>query len=485
MAGTTGGGAFRYPTEHTNYTEPLRQALREAGISEDLVEEWNSLTMDRDRALEDYLTVAAASVGSFFDAIVDGTQAASKPSERIFIDIGEALVALGALGLTSVTIGVKAAGATAYQETASITSGIPARVRIIGAGPHPSLIDTPTTNGVVWDLRGRRLEFTNVTIENICIRSSLALSNGATDLFNSSSLTNLHLVDCLVLSNSTFMNQLNGVSNDCRILLQGTDMSNMAYGRARWVYHDGGTMSFSSTYTFTTVMQPSAGPTGGDANCYLVGVHLQPTSATVNLTWNNANSESVVMAGCSVIDRSGVGLIPSSSRLNLTFVGRPCIDLHNSSGTNGTNVTVTFSGTTGGSSCELSGAQGANSGITVFTKTGTNPCSFKGDVTSFDVTGPARIQTTHNTTTGVTSGILRGAGIVADIEMQSSHTGTALQLIGVTASVVRAAFRTTTTLNRAYSLDATSNNNICDFAGASIATNPGTDAGAGNIIRQT
>ena len=191
------------------------------------------------------------------------------------------------------------------------------------------------------------------------------------------------------------------------------------------------------------------------------------------------------MAGCAVIDRSDIQLIPATGRMNITFVGRPCIDIHNSSGTNGTNVTVTFSSTTGGSSCELSGAQGANSGTTQFTKTGTNPCSFKGDVTAFDVTGPARVQTTHNTTTGTTSGILRGDGIVADIVMRSSNAGTALQLIGTTRSVVRAAFSTATTLSKAWSLDASSLNNICDFAGASTATNPGVDSGSSNLIRQT
>lgn len=487
MAGTTGGGAFRFPYEHTSYTEPLRRALREAGLDDGILEEWNALTMDRDRALEDYLTVAAAAVGSFFDAIVDGNESASQPSNRIFIGIMEAVNYLGTLGLTNVTIGVKPlAAGTSYMETQDWTTGIPARVRLIGGG-HSAVVNTTTTNAVSWDLRGRDMAFTDVTIENINIRHTATFSNGAGDMFNSSNLANLVLKDCTVTANSTSSRMvfLNNVSNDTRITLFNCVLFNMSYGRARWVYHNGGEMAFSSSYTFTTVMQPSASPTGGDAACVLVGVQLSALSSSVFLTWNNSNSEGVTFAGCSVMDRGFFTLIPQTTNLQLNFVGRPCIEINNSSATNGTKVTVSFNNTTGGASCTLKGAQGANSGLTQFVKTGTNPCRVQGDLTAFDVTGPARVDTTHNTTTGVTSGILRGAGIVADIQMQSSNTGTALQGIGLTGSTVRASFRTATTLNRAWSLDASSNNNICDFAGASVATNPGTDAGAGNIVRQT
>lgn len=484
--GTTGGGAFRYPYDLYQSVTPLMQKLKDTGQMdewEDSIDAVMATLLDRDRAMEDYLTVAAAAVGSFFDAIVDGTLSTSDSSNRIFKGIMEAVSYLGALGKTDVTIGVKPAGLTGYQETASVTTGIPTRVRLIGAGQAPANTDS-SSNVVVWDLRGRRFEFVQIMCENMTLRSSNALSNGATDLFNSASMTNLTLINCMVLSNSTFMNALNNNSNDCRIFLHNTAMSNMAYGRGRWVYHLGGEMAFSSTYTFTTVCQPSAQPTGGDMNCYLSGVNLLCTSGTANVTWNNSNSESVVLAGCAVIDRGQILLIPQSTTLGLTFVGRPCVDIHNSSGTNATKVTVTFSSTTGGASCELSGAEGANSGLTIFTKTGTNPCSFKGDVTSFDITGPARVQTTHNTATGSSSGILRGNGIVADIVMRS-NAAVGLSCIGMTQSLVRACFVSGITPTKAYDLDATSNNNICDFAGASNGTNPGTDNGAGNIIRQT
>jgi hypothetical protein len=483
MSATTAGGAFRYPIEHTNYTEPLRRALRDAGLGEDLLEEWNALTMDRDRALEDYLTVAAAAVGSFFDAIVDGTLTTSDSANRIFQDIGEALIYLGSIGLNRVTIGVKPAGATAYQETANITSGVPAYVRIVGAGPHADLIDTPTTNGVVWDLRGRRIEFTNVTIENLTIRSSNALSNGATDLFNSSSLTQLALINCLVLSNSTFMNQLNGVSNDCRIYLSNTAMSNMAYGRARWVYHNGGDMFFSSTYTFTTVCQPSAQPTGGDMVCVMTGVQISGGSSTVSVTWNNTNSETVIMAGCSTADRGFVQLIPSTTRMTLTFVGRPSIDLVTAGFSQFTNVN--FSAPSNGWYCRLVGQHNSNSADTTFTKSGTNYGTFTGTVSRLDVTGGARVDASLNAALGSATVILRGDGILADISIQSNTGSTAFQGIGLIRSCIRVAFHTFTTMNQAWTLDASSVGNICDFAGASKATNPGVDSGSANLVRQT
>lgn len=70
--GTTAGGAFRYPYEHTAIFGEFRQALRRAGVDHDSMDQWNALIMDRDRALEDYLTVAAETTPLPF-IVVDST----------------------------------------------------------------------------------------------------------------------------------------------------------------------------------------------------------------------------------------------------------------------------------------------------------------------------------------------------------------------------------------------------------------------------
>lgn len=487
MAGTTGGGAFRYPYEHTTYTDALRQAFTAAGVPDEIVEEWNYLTMDRDRALEDYLTVAAAAVGSFFDAIVDASLVSSDSPNRLFRGIGEAISFLGALGLTSVTIGVKPnASITAYQEPASISSGVPAKVRIIGAGVQPPGMQA-ATNQVNWDLRGRSIAFTEVQIENVILRSSLALSNGATDLFNASAMTTLVLKDCMVFSNSTFMNQLSGVSNDTRIFLYNTSMSNMSFGRAAVVLMSGGELQWSSSYTFTTQHQNSAAPTGGTGGAYLVGVGLRGTSATVSLTWNNTNCASIIMSGCAILDRGFIQFIPSASRLTLTFPSgtSPQLDIATRVANASVSLNIVVTSPNNGWHVHVKNMHFNNSADTSFTKTGTNYGTVQGDFSRVDITGGARVSISMNASLGSSTAILRGNGISGDIVMQSNTGATAFQGIGLLRAAVRCVFHTFSTMNQAWTLDAASIGNIIDFAGASVATNPGVDSGSANIVRQT
>ena len=485
MAGTTGGGAFRFPYESTSFTEPLRLALEEAGISRDLLDEWNMLTMDRDRALEDYLTVAAAALGSYFDAIVDGNLSVSDSANRQFRGIGEAVAYLGGIGLVNVTIGVKPTSTvTAYTETANITTA-PLKVRIIAAGVGGPLTGTPTANSPIqWLLNGRSINFTDVTIEGMCLRNTNSLSNGAADLFNST-IGRMTLINCVVFATSTVFNQLNGVSNDSEIILFNTSLSNMGYGRARMVYHHGGEVSLSSP-TFTTMHQNSGSPTGGTGSSYIVGVHLTPTG-TATVTWNNTSCANVVMAGVSIgADRSFNSFIPGSTTFALTCVGKPMLDLSHGGSLN--RVTVTLTSPSNGWDVTLRGGHiSPAASTTIFTKTGTNYGTFRGTVAKLDITGGARIEAAINSNLTVTGGsvLLRGNGINADISIQNNTATTAVQGIGLLRSCVRVAFHTFSTMNQAWTLDAASIGNICDFAGASVATNPGVDSGSSNLIRQT
>jgi hypothetical protein len=469
--------------------EPMRQGLTDGAVGPDMqqsIDRFLAFYMDRDRALEDYLTVAAAAVGSYFDAIVDGNLSASDPTNRQFIGIYEAVSYLGSLGLVNVTIGVKpTTSATAYTETASITNA-PAKVRIIAAGIGGSFTQTPTgTTPVQWLLNGRSANFATLQVEGITMRNSNSLSNGAADLFNST-LTRLVLINCAVFASTNFT-QLNAVSNDTDIFIINSTLSNMGFGRARHVTVLGGDIFISSSFSPALMHNNSGTPTGGTGSSYLCGVSLVPGSGSANVTWNNAtNTANVTFAGCSIADRSYASFIPGGTSFNLTFVGKPTIDLTKTGSSH--NLTVTLTSPSNGWDVTIRGAQQqASASTTIFTKTGTNYGTFRGTVAKLDVTGGARIEAALNSNLTVTGGsvLLRGSGINADISIQNNTATTAVQGIGLLRACVRVAFHTFSTMNQAWTLDASSVGNICDFAGASVATNPGVDSGSSNIIRQT
>lgn len=121
-------------------------------------------TLTGDRYVE---ITADAGGGTSYDAIVDGTLAASDPTSRLFLGIGEALTyLLNIVGLASCIVGVRPEGTSGYVEPANWDS--PADVRLIGLrGISEGAGGGSDTREVDWDWNGfRPTSRTNLYVEN-------------------------------------------------------------------------------------------------------------------------------------------------------------------------------------------------------------------------------------------------------------------------------------------------------------------------------
>jgi hypothetical protein len=179
MAGTTGGGAFRFPYEFT----AVSQGIRDAIISErpemaNALDDFIAHYMDRDRALEDYTTVAAGGGGHFWDALVDNTQTTDVGS-FIFSGIFEAVnYMFDTFGTTvSHIIAVKQTG-TEYVETVSV-GNFNGTCHIIGLADFNANFTSNqgATGGIEWDHNNFNMSVSTLSLSNFSISSTGETAN--------------------------------------------------------------------------------------------------------------------------------------------------------------------------------------------------------------------------------------------------------------------------------------------------------------------
>lgn len=415
---------------------------------------------------DDFVQISAsAGIGSPWDAVVDANAAGgTDEANRIFLGIGEALTYLTGLGLTRANVFVRPG---AYVETVNVTP--PASVFLFGApGGSEALVtwdrttnDNKTMSATNWHLCNIKMDlrgFTSVTTpfgpavarfyaENCAFNfgdnvaaSSLALEIGDTDTTLSSFC---YFINCSFRGMRKLGANVFIIGGDSFTRDSATPASHALIINGLNVMMDGPTTWTLPIQTAINFSNLNSGvPSRQNPNAFGGGDELTLSSTTGGRTMNITN-------------RGGIG------------------------------VSIAFSGT-GITNCVLNG---------VFTRITVPSCNKliinaglnAATNQAADITGPG-IVNLRSFSGAVT---LRGSatndqGVTAQIQGNVGNTTTFLSLIGMKYARISVSSDEGGTVGKSpYNLDATSDNNILDFAGASTYGDPGVDSGAGNIITQT
>lgn len=174
-------GSFRFPHEFQEMAESIITRLRETtGIdesTEQIINDFVSHYMDRDRALEDYASLNAAGAQGFYDALVDVSKT-TNTTNRVFAGIGEAINYLdGVLAANaSMRIAVRRVPSVTlnqYVETANI-SAIGRTVVLIGLSENKeaTISNQGESANPRWDLNNKTVTIPTLLMSNMGITNT-------------------------------------------------------------------------------------------------------------------------------------------------------------------------------------------------------------------------------------------------------------------------------------------------------------------------
>lgn len=448
--GTTSGGAFRYPYEFTAVSQELRNRIVEdrpevAPALDDFI----ALTMDRDRALEDYLTAAAGGGGGhFWDALVDNTQVTDTDA-FIFSGIFEAIAFMVATFGTgrSYIIAVKNTH-TSYEETSSIGNFV-TTIHLIGLSDfnanHTS--NQGGTGGIEWDHNNFNFSASTLSLSNFTITST----GETTDLFNGSGSIWATNCDFSPINISVGASRVDMFR--CRI--QGGPSLNWSAVRLDRceIRTNNATYTIASSNSWELV-DTSIGDTSG-------------TSSTV-----------VFPAGTTFIAKNS-----GSGRFSGTLINCPAMTFGNNS-----TVIIETHLTFGSITCSANPAavilDGRFTNITI-ANASASVVSVHGTCNMFDIAGPAIINIRSEIGNGQPC-FLRGNGIQANIVQrgQAGSSAVALTLVGVVNGQV--AFNTFNNIGGSGTplvVDTNCSNTLIDLTGESTWTNTFVNSGSNCLVR--
>lgn len=396
-----------------------------------------------------------------WDAVVDNSAVASDPENRLFQGIGEALEYLNGLGLVSVGVAVRAT-TTVYVETADWNT--PARVQLYGIrGDFPVSSSSARTS---WDwndfqpVGGENLHianFSNVQPKAISgtIFTNLAASKTRFRLTHSGTTT--YLSDLGYYEGCTF-NFVSGSSAEMRVASTHLETIGCDFQQ---LPSQGGTQNLRPCPTFWLARGCMwQADDSGTKN-------LIVEDCDIDLTSGIGRQDTHVGDGFTTINAAGARMRISLKNLNATAANDFTFNLTNSS----TFDWMEIYGDIG-----LVTITGSHDGLLISANA----------QSSWDITGPANINTTFTETRTLT---LRGGNIVAQVAGYAitGSSGTFLTLIDCRRSVLNVASggANSTGTKKSYSLDASCDGVILFFAGDSTYPVAGTDAGTSNIITVT
>jgi hypothetical protein len=450
MAGTTGGGAFRFPYEFTAVSQGIRDVIvSERPEMANALDDFIAHYMDRDRALEDYTTVAAGGGGHFWDALVDNTQTTDVGS-FIFSGIFEAIDYLTTTFGSSQShiIAVKNTHIP-YVETASI-GNFNTTIHIIGLSDFNAnqQANQGGTGGVEWDHANFNFSASTLSLSNLSISSTGETSN----LFLGSGTVWATNVDFNPVNISVGCTTL--YANWCRI--QG----GVALTWITVQLHQCEIRTNNQTYTVTAasprweITDTAIGDIGGSSTIAL------PASSTLvakNSGGGIFSGSALTVTAWTFGNASSAFIESSTSFGSLTFAANP-------------------------SSVILDGLFGA---ITI-AGAGASRVVINGYTSNFDITGPASLNILCEVGSGQTS-FLRGNNIQGNIALkgQAGSSGAiTLTLVSVLNShIIYSAWNNVGGASVPLVLDGGCQNVLVDFTGDRTWNAPYINNGANCLVR--
>jgi hypothetical protein len=450
MAGTTGGGAFRFPYEFTAISQDIRDMIVQdrpevANALDDFIAHY----MDRDRALEDYTTVAAGGGGHFWDALVDNTQATDVGS-FLFSGIFEAIDYMTTTfgSSRSYIIAVKNTH-TEYVETVSIGNKV-TTIHLIGLSDFNAnhTGNQGGTGGVEWDHANFNFSASTLSLSNFSISSTGETSN----LFSGSGSIWATNVDFNPINISVGASRVDLFR--CRVQGgPGLEWSVARLNRCE-IRTNNTTYAITNSSSVWELVDTSFGDTSGSSSTITF-----PASCTF------------------VCKNSGAGRF-SGSLLTppaMTFANActVVIDTHLSFG----SITCSANPAAVHLNGRFADITIANSGAAIV--------SVHGSCSAFDIAGPAVVSLRSAIGTGQPC-FLRGNGVQANIASvgQAGSSNVALTLVGVINGQV--AYNTYNNIGGTGTpllIDSTCSGTLVDLTGESTWTNTFINSGSNCLVR--